>query len=104
VLKVAVWRPNDIRDVGKVSLNVDGVPLGTALAKCRTDITDCLLAGECENVLCIALPGTAIQVHHVRALANVGQSAFVEWLISVANRKTRYLCAQCHPMVRTSAR
>jgi len=43
-------------------------------------------------------------VHHVNALANVGQSSSLEWLVSARTRKTRYLCTKCHPMVRTNAR
>ena len=106
VLEVAVWWPKDIKFLGKPTseADVDRGPLGSALARCGTDVTARLLAGECENVLCTSPPGTPIQVHHRNALANVGQSPFVEWLSSARVRKTRYLCARCHPMVKTNAR
>lgn len=106
MLEVVVWRPKDIADVGVASAKaeVDKEPLGATLAKSRTDVTDRLLAGECENVLCTSPPDTPIQVHHARALADVGQSSFVEWLSSARNRKTRYLCINCHPLVHNKHR
>lgn len=105
VLEVAVWWPKDVKHVGEATADagVDRAPAGAALARSGTDVTDRLLAGECENVLCMSPPGTPIHVHHRRALADVGQSRFVEWLASARSRKTRYLCAHCHPMVRTNA-
>lgn len=106
VLEVKVWQPKDIKITGRASpaADADKAPLGAVLARSRTDVTDRLLAGECENVLCKSPPDTPIQVHHANALANVGQSSFVEWLASARNRKTRYLCANCHPMVKSNAR
>lgn len=105
-LEVAVWQPKDIKAVGKAApgADVDWVPPGAALARGSTDVTDRLLAGACENVLCTSPPGTPIQVHHRKALADVGRSPYVEWLSSARSRKTRYLCTFCHPMVKTNAR
>ena len=105
-LEVTVWRPKDIAHVGVASpqADVDRAPLGVTLARSRTDVTDRLLAGECENAFCTSPPGTPIQVHHVRALADVGQSSFVEWLASARSRKTRYLCINCHCLVHAKAR
>jgi hypothetical protein len=104
-LEVTVWRPKDIAHVGVASprADVDRAPLGATLARSRTDVTDRLLAGKCENDSCTSPPGTPIQVHHVRALADVGQSSFVEWLASARSRKTRYLCIHCHRLVHTKA-
>ena len=105
-LEVTVWRPKDIENVGAASprAEVDRVPLGATLAKGRTDVTDRLLAGGCENVSCTSPPGTPIQVHHVRALAADRRPSFVEWLVSARNRKTRYLCIHCHRSVHAEAR
>jgi len=106
VLEIATWFPSDIRDVGKPSIhqNVDRAPLGALAALSRTDVTDRLLAGKCENEYCTSPKGTPIQVHHVRAIADVGQAVGLSWLASARQRKTRYLCTECHPMVRTGAR
>lgn len=105
-LEVAVWWPRDIKLLGKAAreVDVDREPLGISLALGRTDVTMRLLAGECENEHCTSPSGTPLQVHHVRALANVGQSPTLEWLASARTRKTRYLCVKCHPMVKTNAR
>lgn len=105
-LEVAVWRTTDLKEVGlpSSSAGVDKTPVGAILATGRTDVTARLLAGECENKLCTSPPGTPLQVHHVNALANVGRSSFLEWLESARNRKTRYLCVDCHPLVRTNSR
>ncbi|MFK4047920.1 reverse transcriptase domain-containing protein [Roseomonas mucosa] len=105
-LEVAVWRTTDIKEVGLPAppAGVDKTPVGAMLATGRTDVTARLLAGECENKLCISPPDTPLQVHHVNALANVGRSSFLEWLERARNRKTRYLCVHCHPLVRTNSR
>ena len=105
-IEVVVWLLPDLRDVGRPALQaeVDKGPVGAFLATTRTDVTARLTAGECENVLCTSPTGTPIQVHHVNAMANVGQANGLEWLASARTRKTRYLCINCHPMVRTNAR
>ena len=104
-LEVTVWRPKDIAHVGVASprAEVDRAPLGVTLARSRTDVTDRLLAGECENASCTFPPGTSIQVHHVRALADAGRSSSVKWLASARSRKTRYLCIHCHRLIHTKA-
>lgn len=106
ILTISVWKPKDIGKVGKASkvAEIDKEPLGNKLALARTDVTDRLLAGECENSLCTSPRGTPLQVHHVRAMANVKDSPFVEWIASARSRKTRYLCIHCHPKVRTNAK
>lgn len=106
VIEVVVWSLPDLKDVGRSALQaeIDKVPVGAVLATTRTDVTARLTAGECENVLCASPAGTSIQVHHVNAMANVGQANGLEWLASARTRKTRYLCINCHPMVRTNAR
>lgn len=105
-IKIAVWVLPDLRDVGRPALQaeIDKVPIGAVLATIGTDVTARLTAGKCENVLCTSPAGTPIQVHHVNAMANVGQANGLEWLASARTRKTRYLCINCHPMVRTNAR
>ena len=77
-----VWKLKDLRDIGKPSPqpNVDATPLGALLAFSRNDVTSRLQVGKCENVLCQSPPGTPLHVHHVNALANVGQSDRIEWL------------------------
>lgn len=106
VIEVVVWTLADMKNVGQPALqaDVDREPVGARLAATGTDVTARLTAGECENILCSSPAGTPIQVHHVNALANVGQSSSLEWLVSARTRKTRYLCTKCHPMVRTNAR
>ncbi len=61
-LEVTVWRPKDIAHVGVASprADVDRAPLGATLARSRTDVTDRLLAGECENAFCTSPPSTPI--------------------------------------------
>lgn len=105
-LEVVVWKLKDLRDIGKPSPqpNVDATPLGALLAFSRNDVTSRLQVGKCENVLCQSPPGTPLHVHHVNALANVGQSDRIEWLKAARARKTRYLCVNCHPLVRTTSR
>lgn len=105
-IEVTVWTLADTKNVGRPALqaDVDRAPVGARLAATRTDVTARLMAEECENVLCTSPAGTPIQVHHVNALANVGRSNGLEWLVSARTRKTRYLCTECHPMVRTNAR
>ncbi len=96
-----MWLFQDLRDVGHPALQaeIDKVPVGALLATTRTDVTARLTAGECENVLCTSPTGTPIQVHHVNAMANVGQANGLEWLASARTRKTRYLRINCHPIV-----
>ncbi len=105
-LEVVVWKLMDLRDIGKASTSadMDAVPLGALQAFTRNDVTIRLQGEECENVLCKSPPGTPIEVHHVNALANVSQSDWIEWIKSARSRKTRYLCAECHPLTKTRSK
>jgi RNA-directed DNA polymerase len=84
--------------------NVDIQPKGELLALSRTDVADRLRVEECENILCTSPPGTPLQVHHVRALADMRGVDRIVWLRSARQRRTRYLCVQCHLMTRTNAK
>jgi group II intron reverse transcriptase/maturase len=98
ILTMQVWAPSDIKSVGVPSrqLGMDQEPLGVRLAWMSTDVTDRLTAGTCENTLCTSPEGTPIQVHHVRALADLQRSPSINWLQSARSRRTRYLCVECH--------
>ena len=106
VLTAQVWAPTDIKNVGKPSqyTEVDQQPLGSRTAWTGTDVTDRLLAGICENTFCKSPAGTPIHVHHVRALADVRQSPFVDWLRSARSRRTRYLCVECHQQLHATGK
>jgi hypothetical protein len=106
VLTARVWVPADIESVGKPSryIEVDRQPLGSKVAWTGTDVTDRLLAGVCENTLCRSSARTPIHVHHVRALADVRQSPFIDWLRSARSRRTRYLCVECHQQLHTTGK
>lgn len=105
-LTTQVWRPLDITSVGvpSRSIDVDQQPLGVNLAWTSTDVTDRLLSGTCENTLCKSPAGTPIHVHHVRALADVRRSPFIDWLRSARSRRTRYLCVKCHQQLHATGK
>jgi group II intron reverse transcriptase/maturase len=106
VLEVVVWTLRDLGKVGQPArrAEIDMEPVGARLALGSTDVTARLMAGQCENIYCTSPVGTPLQVHHVRAMADVRHAEGLQWIRSARIRKTRYLCINCHPMVKTNAR
>lgn len=98
VLEIAVWRTANLQRVGSPvhSAFVDTQPRESAFVFQRTDITARLLAEACENPRCQSDPGTSIEVHHVRKLADMERAPFFSYLRSARTRKTVALCTYCH--------